>query len=241
MRRRFILCKLGIPSNEIWYTTNDSSIIEPYGNISISSNIISNSYANGKGVIVFDRAITSIGNNAFRERASLTEIIIPNSVTSIGDRAFYGCSSLKSITIGNGVTSIGDGAFYRCTSLTSITIPDGVTSIGERAFSSCTSLTSVTIPDSVTSIGGYAFYECISLTSITIPDSVTSIGEWAFNWCTSLKTIFCKPTTPPTGGIYMFYNQASGCTIYVPTESVEAYKTAEHWSDYARAIVGYDF
>lgn len=32
-----------------------------------------------------------------------------------------------------------------------------------------------------------------------------------------------------------------GCMIYVPTESVEAYKTATYWSDYADAIEGYDF
>jgi hypothetical protein len=29
--------------------------------------------------------------------------------------------------------------------------------------------------------------------------------------------------------------------IYVPTESVEAYKTASYWRNYASCIVGYDF
>lgn len=37
----------------------------------------------------------------------------------------------------------------------------------------------------------------------------------------------------------MFYNNASGRKIYVPTESVEAYKAG--WSDYASYIEGYDF
>lgn len=32
-----------------------------------------------------------------------------------------------------------------------------------------------------------------------------------------------------------------GCTIYVPTESVDAYKTDYSWSDYYYYIVGYDF
>jgi hypothetical protein len=39
----------------------------------------------------------------------------------------------------------------------------------------------------------------------------------------------------------MFALNASDCKIYVPTESVEAYKTAEGWSEYASDIVGYDF
>ena len=32
-----------------------------------------------------------------------------------------------------------------------------------------------------------------------------------------------------------------GCKIYVPSNSVEAYKSAEYWSDYADYIEGYDF
>ena len=39
----------------------------------------------------------------------------------------------------------------------------------------------------------------------------------------------------------MFYNNASGLKIYVPRNSVDAYKSAEYWSDYAANIVGYDF
>ena len=39
----------------------------------------------------------------------------------------------------------------------------------------------------------------------------------------------------------MFNNNASNRIIYVPMESVEAYKTAEYWRGYADAIVGYDF
>ena len=139
------------------------------------------------------------------------------------------------------VTTIGEDAFYWCDSLTSVTIPDSVTTIGDRAFSECYSLTSVTIPDSVTAIGGYAFYNCSSLTSITIPDSVTSIRDEAFSYCSSLTSVYCKAVTPPAGGYYMFDDNASGRKIYVPMESVEAYKSASYWSDYASDIVGYDF
>ena len=217
-------------------------------------------------------SVTTIGFRAFQDCESLTSVTIPDSVTTIGDGAFYACYSLTSVTIGdsvttigtfafrdcnsltsvtipNSVTTIGEGAFYHCDSLTSVTIGDSVTTIGYAAFANCTSLTSVTIPDSVTMIGIDAFRECESLTSVTIGDSVTTIGEQAFSGCTSLKTVYCKPTTPPTGGedMFSYYSYIYedyvpiGCKIYVPTDSVEAYKTAEGWSDYADMIVGYDF
>lgn len=39
----------------------------------------------------------------------------------------------------------------------------------------------------------------------------------------------------------MFDNNASGRKIYVPTESVEAYKSADYWSGYTYAIEPYNF
>ena len=84
-------------------------------------------------------------------------------VTTIGDEAFYNCASLTSVDIPSSVTTIGDRAFYNCISLTSINIPSSVTTIGNSAFISCTSLTSINIPSSVTTIGDYAFEKCNSL------------------------------------------------------------------------------
>lgn len=185
--------------------------------------------------------VTSIGDSAFAGCISLAYINIPEGVTSIGDGAFYGCSSLTSITIPEGITSIEYSTFYNCKSLTSITIPEGVTSIGEFAFENCSSLTSVIIPESVTTIIRRAFFGCSSLTSITIPKGVTSIGDTTFSNCSSLTSVYCNPTTPPTmGDENVFHSNASGRKIYVPSESVNAYKGAFGWSNYADFIEGYN-
>ena len=141
---------------------------------------------------------------------TITEAVLDSTVTSIGDYAFYGCSKLTSVTIGNGVTIIGNYAFYGCSKLTSVDIPNSVTSIGSFAFNGCSSLKSVTISDSVTGIGRYAFQVCVSLTSVTV-----------------------NATTPPTLGTSAF-ESTNNCPIYVPAESVDAYKTA--WSTYADRI-----
>ena len=158
-------------------------------------------------------SVTSIGEDAFGLCTSLTSITIPDSVTSIETGAFWGCYNLTGITIPNSVTSIGEGAFSSCTGLTDIAIPEGVTSIGNNTFNGCTSLTSVTIPSSVTSIGENAFYRCTSLTSVTIPDSVTEIGASTFEKCTSLTDIYISQ--PQNDTLFANASVPSGtCTIH---------------------------
>ncbi len=186
-------------------------------------------------------SVTIIGSTAFKECSSLTSVTIGDSVTTIGDYAFSGCSSLTSVTIPDSVTTIGDNAFYWCSSLTSVTIPDGVTSIGNSAFSGCSSLTSVTIPDSVTTIGSYAFQSCAILEQVVIGSGVKNIDSDAFRYCYVLNDISIKATTPPSIYATSFSDIGTSPIFYVPTESVEAYKSASYWSDYADAIVGYNF
>ena len=215
--------------------------------------------------VTIGNGVTSIGKYAFRNCTSLTRVDITDlsawcKISFDGTSANPLCDGAKlyinnteatNINIPSDITEIKEYTFSCYSSLTGITIHDSVTSIGNYAFYGCKSLTSVNIPDSVTSIGNYAFYGCKSLTRITIPDSVTSIGEYAFYSCKSLKEVYCKPTTPPTGGSNMFsyYSINSfvpiGCKIYVPASSddsiINAYKMADGWSDYASYIEEYDF
>ena len=191
--------------------------------------------------------ITELSLWAFGNCTNLLKIVLPENVQTIGIRAFSGCSSLTSITIPNSVTSIGDRAFYGCSGeliIDSKIVEENYTSDHcppEYGWICGADFTKLTIGNNVTSIGAHTFSGCSSLTSVTIPDSVTSIGSSAFSKCSSLTSVYCEPTTPPIGNSSMFANNASGRKIYVPTASVEAYKSAEYWSKYADYFVGYDF
>ena len=117
------------------------------------------------------KRVTSIGDNAFNNYTSLTNVTIPDSVTSIGDWTFRYCLGLTSITIPDSVTRIGKSVFYDCRNLTRITMSNSVMWIGEEAFNGCNRLTSITIPNSVTSIGEKAFYRCSALTTIYVAEA----------------------------------------------------------------------
>lgn len=135
--------------NIIYYTSYDGNIVTPYNTNVFGTNIVSNNYVGGQGILEFDGPVIMIGDNAFNN--------------------------------------------------------------------------------------------CNNITSVTLPESVIEIGGFAFAWCASLTSVYCKATTPPAGGSKMFFINATDRKIYVPTESVNAYKSAEYWRDYADAIVGYDF
>ena len=198
------LTNVATPFNQIWYTSNNGSVIIPDATYGFGANIISNTYENGQGVITFDGEITSIGHWAFRNCTSLTSVTIPDSVTSIGVEAFSNCTSLTSVTIPDSVTKIEGHAFMDCTSLTSVYIsdlsawckiifaintPSSPLYYGAKLYLNGSELTDITIPSDITEIKDYTFRGCTSLTSVTIPDSVTSIGFQAFYKCTSLTSV----------------------------------------------------
>ena len=120
--------------------------------------------------------------------------------------------------------------------MTDAYIGDCVTRIGDSAFRNCTSLSSIEIPNSVTRIGIDAFRDCTSLSSIEIPNSVTRIDSQAFLGCSGLTSITMNSTTPPTLGGINIFNNTNNCPIYVPSGSVNAYKSATNWSEYASRI-----
>ncbi len=54
--------------------------------------------------------------------------------------------------------------------------------------------------------------------------------------CTGLTTVTCPATEVPESGELVFSNCPALTAIYVPAESVDAYKEAENWKFYADFI-----
>lgn len=183
--------------------------------------------------VTIPSTVNEIDTRAFAY-TGLTSVTIPSSVKSMGQFAFSYCTDLVTATFEDGA-AVGCETFEGCTSLTSVTLPDDLSGICDGVFNSCTSLANITIPDSVTTIGNAAFENCSSLTEITISSGVTSIGRSAFNYCISLQAITCLSETPPTiDSYYLPFVNTNNCPIYVPKDSVDAYKAS--WPTYASRI-----
>ena len=154
-------------------------------------------------------------------------------------RAQYPKGGTEGVIIPHGITSIGEQAFYNW-SLNNrpLVIPNSVTRIEDNAFESWKANNQpLVIPNNVTIIGAYAFSEWSSNTyPLVIPGSVTAIGVHAFRHWGLVPYVEMKGATPPaliTSGVFDSQNEAP---IYVPDESVAAYKTAINWEFIANRI-----
>jgi len=209
---------------------------------------IAGSNTNNKNCVYTDiklsNKVTSLGGNCFQYCCSLQSITLPNNInfTSLGNNCFQNCYSLQSITIPSGVTSLGGSCFSSCYSLQSIAIPSGVTSLGGSCFRTCYSLQTITLSNNSNfiSLPIYCFYTCSSLKYITIPSTVTSLGGNCLEQCKSLQKIYMKPTTPPTLGNTTTLTNNTGLVIYVPTDTLSTYQSADNWSTYSSKMIEYN-
>ena len=339
--------------NIITYTSTDGNIVTPYSGERnefrtieslFNAKIISNTYENGEGKIVFDGVVSIIGAYAFYNCQTLKSIILPNGVVYLGGDAFHECRNLADVTLSNGLKTIYGGAFHFCDALKSLTIPDSVNDIREQAFFNCgldyiysknstadnmsliednnlhwvaksypagdyiipdgvvkianyafgypTNVISITLPESIETFSDHpfigvnkisAFYgkyttedhravikdnklygvatygiteytvpegvkeiayrmlRVCGLTTIHLPASLEKVGGNQFEDATKLKYVYCKAVVPPTSDGQLFLDANNVEKIYVPHNSVEAYKAAEGWKTKADKIVGYDF
>ena len=80
----------------------------------------------------------------------------------------------------------------------------------------------------VTGIGDQAFYYCSGLTFLSIGNGVTSIGKYAFDSC-KLRNGLIKCSTPPTADFSFSDQTYYHTTLYIPTNSWDAYAYDDMW------------
>lgn len=180
--------------------------------------------------------VTSVGDYAFNKCDKITDVVISNGVTTLGTHAFGFCDGLTVVSLPASVKTIGWSAFYTCRNLTTVNLSEGVTRIGEYSFADCRNLSKLNIPEGVTEIGQWAFRNC-SFTSLILPSTLKTIQSCAFYECCELTSLTCLATTPPGLWGEAFATMNLSVPIYVPSGSVDAYKSKEQWNAFTIKVV----
>ena len=163
----------------------------------------------------------------------------PNNIYYLPMNAFTGCTALTHVFVPSVITTLNYADFKDCSNLLSVKLPSTLTGMSSGyLFTEAKSLVEVNIPEGVTVLGGdYTFHNNWSLPHIELPSTLTKIGNGAFNNCNSMEYIIIRATTPPEITASSSTFNSNGCPIYVPDESVAAYKAETNWAQFESRIL----
>ena len=186
-----------------------------------------------------------------------SEFIMPDGVSSIDSYAFSANTTMRSLTLSKEVKDFDMYTFMECFALEEINVAEGNTSYksddgvlltadGKRLV--CYPLMryadEYAVPEGVTTVNPFAFMMTQAVGTLTLPSTLKSIGELAFYYSTSFRNVICKATVPPTFSsslidpTYGLFDNAvyAQAILFVPDESVEAYKAAPGWREFAEIL-----
>ena len=196
--------------------------------------------------VTIPSSVTFIGMSAFHYCENLVYVDIPTSVTTVEGSAFSYTKWYDNLP--DGEVYINNTLYrYKGTAPenTQIVVKDGTTRIAGYTFWNQSNIVSIELPQTLTVIEHDVFEGCTQLSSILIPKNVTYIGASAFADCTGLTEVICLAPTPPTMGQYanpsadseIFARvDVSNTTLYVRSESVEAYKNVDQWKEFGQIL-----
>lgn len=213
-------------STVLEYNSEDCGYTPPVGNFKIRATY-KVGYTVGSGQVECDSSTT------------ITNDEIKQGITFL--------SYLRTVEFGNCIDTIGENALLNGTRIESLTIPSNITRIesggcASAGSSSAVTNYTVTLNEGLQYIGNLAFSYNKNLRTVTIPSTVTYVGSQAFYLCQNMETVTIKALTPPetSGDSAVSGSIFNGCdsltAIYVPAQSIDAYKSARGWRFYSDII-----
>lgn len=184
---------------------------------------LSPSYDNNMDVYVGSN-ITSLAENAFSGRSSyIQNIYIPSSVKTVGVKALYFPNNYNS----SGFDGVQFSTF------------DGVT-INKQNFTYCVMQETADFTNATFNYDGNqgyifsVFNSVHGLKHLILPSSTIYIGS--MDYCYDLETLTIKAVQPPTVNSDILAHNTPLTAVYVPAQSVDAYKAASGWSSFSSII-----
>ncbi|MBR5147719.1 MAG: leucine-rich repeat protein [Bacteroidaceae bacterium] len=189
-----------------------------------------NAFANGSEDMIFyvpDQSVTAYrgasGWSAYADRILPMEAYLYGIIT-------FADPAVEAVCLANFDTN--------CSGYLSKEEAKAVTDLGEvfRGNTEITSFNELLDFTGISSLHKSAFANCENLREISIP-IVTNLGPACFYYCSRLISIYMYNDTPPYVG-YSVFDGTRDAVVYVPDDSIEAYKNADTWKSHARRVLG---
>lgn len=184
--------------NEIWYMTNNGESAATVPHHSLANRLISNTYADGLGILTFEFPVTSTPKALFSGATNVTDVALPSTTEVVDEWFCFDCGNLERIIFGGNEKYIGYEAFGNCDSLVDIELPDSLVYIDTCAVI-------------IRSRSG-------GPTGVTFGPDIQYIGKTAFG-CGNVKSITFKGSIPPYMEEDAFADVYTFGNIYAPSGS----------------------
>lgn len=195
--------------------------------------------------VTIPSTITTISETAMAGCTDLAEVVVSaeNEYFASTDGVLFNKDKTKlilypiakegtSYSIPDGVTALAIYSFYM-TNLESVVMPNTVVEVERYAFYGAKKLTAITLGDGVELVGVCAFAACDALTSVILPASIATIEDAAFSECPAISTITCYAKQVPNVSVFAFFSlPMDKVVLYVPCESMDAYKSHGVFGDF---------
>lgn len=190
--------------------------------------------------------VKKIAAKSFSGNEKISRVVLPKSLLAPGyqniEESFHEMHGLTAFEAAedHSTLKIVDGAIYCNQGKTLFAYPAGkpeakitlastTEAIGRAAFNGNKKIEEIVFPDQLARIN-MSFVNATGLRKIELPASIKSFSS-SFDGAVNLSEVICNAVTPPSIDTYTFRN-AQVNTVYVPAQSVDAYKADKYWSAY---------
>lgn len=193
--------------------------------------------------------VTGIGEKAFYNMKTITQVSIPATIKSIANQAFLNATAIQEVKIADmkawcaipipnynaspiyyahynsDKTKWGKVYFNNKLVTTDLEVPEGITSI-VRSFAGFKTLVNVTLPSTLKNLGDQAFYNCYDIKTMVIPEGTETLGSAFYN-CSGLTEIAVPASISAIGN-----SAFSGCKALTKVTLNEGLKSIDNSAFY---------
>lgn len=199
---RKLLVENSIKPSVITYTTTDGNIITPHDGVFLDAGgnqakIASNTYENGQGTMVFDRAIYSVKYYDNNQWATLKTIVLDDSIKVLNPQCFYLAEHMVEVQLPNYLKKVYYTAFGGTYKLKRLRFPNTIQYFDGNVIGNGNTMEELSIDEGcerymssnncIIQRTGNILIMGIGIS--IIPDFVEAINKSSFNWCLALSSI----------------------------------------------------